>query len=607
VLACHFVALPLVVVIATRAGRAYFPLGDAASTDLMVRDVFTTHTPLIGAYSRGFNHPGPLLFWLLAPLAEVSGHASWATLVGGALLQTIGIVAAGVLAYRRGGVHLTLLILAMLALMYVALDDLAFLNPWNPMIALPFFVLFLLQVWSWVDGHLWQMVGAFATGTLLVQFHFGYAPLVASAIVWAAVVQLHNHRRTATRRVRPDDPRGVQTRQPSGRLVAAWSLLALGVLWLAPVIEQLTTNPGNVRKLVGFVRDAGEPLGLRTGAGLFASEFRVVPPWLGGSNRFALFAIDVAQPAPLAWLLVPTALIAVGLYAAQRSGRRSDRHLVELASVMSGVSVIAMSRINVEPAYYLFLWRIPVALFLVGASGYAVWHWLRIGRRRMLAHVVVVVLATAIVVGFVGQAIGAFRHRHTVSPNEAVVAALATRLVDLDLREPVLVRALGPTWSGLDQGLINELARRHIDVRVDPEYGYHFGEQRTIEPASASTVLYLVEDTYDRMRLEAVPGARVVVRVTPLSSEGQAALDELQSRIVGKLGALGIGYLAEGIDSPLYGLVLLHQEAASAAVGERDLKALERLNKRVSDSGKCRCGIIEIPPQEANDLPHTLG
>jgi hypothetical protein len=136
VLACCFVALPLVVVIATRAGRSYFPVGDAARIDLMVRDVFTAHTSLVGAYSRGFNHPGPLLFWLLAPLSLVSGHAAWATLVGGAPVQTIGIVAAGWLAYRRGGARFTLLILAMLALMYVALDHLAFVSPWNPVIAL---------------------------------------------------------------------------------------------------------------------------------------------------------------------------------------------------------------------------------------------------------------------------------------------------------------------------------------------------------------------------------------------------------------------------------------------------------------------------------------
>ena len=85
----------VVAAVITRAGRAYLPLGDEANIDLRVRDVFTGDTPLVGAYSRGFSHPGPLLFWLLAPLSAVTGGAAWANLVGGALLQGIGIAGSG--------------------------------------------------------------------------------------------------------------------------------------------------------------------------------------------------------------------------------------------------------------------------------------------------------------------------------------------------------------------------------------------------------------------------------------------------------------------------------------------------------------------------------
>ena len=81
------VLLPVVAVLVTRVGRSYFPVQDRASIDLWVRDVFGSHTPLVGAYSRGFNHPGPLLFYALAPLSKLTGGATWATLVGAALVQ----------------------------------------------------------------------------------------------------------------------------------------------------------------------------------------------------------------------------------------------------------------------------------------------------------------------------------------------------------------------------------------------------------------------------------------------------------------------------------------------------------------------------------------
>ena len=91
VLACS----ATIAVLVTRIGRDYFPLGDEASVDLRVRDVFTSNTPLVGAYSRDFNHPGPLFFWLLGPLSWVAGRAPWATLVGGAVLQGSAIRGVG--------------------------------------------------------------------------------------------------------------------------------------------------------------------------------------------------------------------------------------------------------------------------------------------------------------------------------------------------------------------------------------------------------------------------------------------------------------------------------------------------------------------------------
>src|SRR5437763_856356 len=83
-----------------------------AVIDLRTRDVFTSQTPLVGPYSRGFNHPGPALFWLLAPFSVLAGGAAWGTLVGAAVLQGTAIALSGWLAFRRGGLMLALLVLA---------------------------------------------------------------------------------------------------------------------------------------------------------------------------------------------------------------------------------------------------------------------------------------------------------------------------------------------------------------------------------------------------------------------------------------------------------------------------------------------------------------
>src|SRR5262245_10060786 len=65
--------LPVFAILVTRIGSDWLPLGDDASIDLRVRDVFTSSIPLVGPFSHGFTHPGPLAFWVLAPRAELTG------------------------------------------------------------------------------------------------------------------------------------------------------------------------------------------------------------------------------------------------------------------------------------------------------------------------------------------------------------------------------------------------------------------------------------------------------------------------------------------------------------------------------------------------------
>src|SRR4051794_3327532 len=61
------VALPFIV-LAVRAARSHWlTFSDWGPMELRVRDVGTSHLPLVGPYSRyGWSHPGPIVFYLLA-------------------------------------------------------------------------------------------------------------------------------------------------------------------------------------------------------------------------------------------------------------------------------------------------------------------------------------------------------------------------------------------------------------------------------------------------------------------------------------------------------------------------------------------------------------
>ena len=355
---------PVIAVVLSRFGVHYLPVTDQATIDLRVRDVFTANPPLVGAYSRGFDHPGPILFWLLAPLSAAAGGAAWATLVGGALLQGLAIVGVGLVALRRGGVACMMLMLATMALVYAGLPTSGqFIETWNPYVALPCFVLYLLLVWSVGVGDHRLVLAAVIVATVLVQLHIGYLPLVVAAALWAMVVGVLAWRR----------------RDPTFRSVGAgawlrafvWSAVALALLWIAPVIQQLTGRPGNLTAIWDYFTSGAPSAGIATGAGLFAAQFKVVPPWLGGDDPLR-YGTGTVAPASLLWLAIPLLLLGVGYWAARRSRRTSDQRLIELAAVTALASILGLARLTLALSPYLFLWRGATAVFLVAASSWAI-------------------------------------------------------------------------------------------------------------------------------------------------------------------------------------------------------------------------------------------
>ncbi len=224
----------------------------------MVRDVFTAHTPLVGAYSRGFNHPGPTFFYLLAPLSVLAGGATWALSVGAALIQGFGAFALVWLSLRRAGPWFAALMASALGLGYVAFDfGGQFRDAWNPFGAYPWFLVFLVLAWGFAIGNRYDVVGLAATGTFVVQCHIGYLPLVATVVVWALVVGVWSDRRSA--KERDDDSVQPTAARPSWRRVSLLTAGVLVVLWAAPVVEQLRHGAdGNLAQTWRYFREGGD-------------------------------------------------------------------------------------------------------------------------------------------------------------------------------------------------------------------------------------------------------------------------------------------------------------------------------------------------------------
>jgi len=214
--AVALVAVPFVVAALSVIGVHWNPAGDQAIEVMRIRDVGTGHTPLIGQWSRwGWSHPGPLTFWLLAPLARTLGNDG--TLLGTALLNlaaAVGIVVAA----ARVAPAVAVLAGAITGVVAhaVGLDFLIFL--WNPWAAFFPFVLFLVLVWIVVTGRTGWLAAAVAVGSYVLQAHAGYLALAVGLLALAAVRPV----RDALRRTGATDPAdpsdvGVDTRRRARR------------------------------------------------------------------------------------------------------------------------------------------------------------------------------------------------------------------------------------------------------------------------------------------------------------------------------------------------------------------------------------------------------
>ena len=179
---------PFLVVIAIRAGHHYVLTQDLAVIDLRARDLFSTHPPLTGPWSReGFAHPGPLYYWVLGAFSGVTAQASWSVLVGGAVVRIAGVVAAARLAWVRGGLALCLLTVGAITAAQVALEPGSLVVPWNIFAALAFYPVFLFLAWSVLLGEVRRLPWLVVVGTFLVQTHIGYGLLLLAPSVWVLV------------------------------------------------------------------------------------------------------------------------------------------------------------------------------------------------------------------------------------------------------------------------------------------------------------------------------------------------------------------------------------------------------------------------------------
>ncbi|HEY8527987.1 MAG TPA: hypothetical protein VIL48_23685 [Acidimicrobiales bacterium] len=363
------VAVPVVVALAAQRHPAWHPLLDHAQTELRVRDVFSRRPPLVGlpgrfhAFGEAGSHPGPLSFWAMAPTYRLLGADPWALQAAGALLHVVAAGVALALARRRGGTGLVLAVGLMLAALVHGYGVEVLTLPWNPYLPVLWWPAYLLAGWSALCGDRWALPVAVVAGSFCAQTHLPYAGLVAAVggAVLAALVLPAVRARLRSPRHAPGG--GGATGGGVGWRWAAGAAGLLALLWLPPLVEQLTDHPGNAAIVVESLRHPVEAR-VAAGAALEAWLVRLDP------IRLAAGRIGVAGS------VVPGAtVLAAWLAAAVGAWRFRHAELVRLHGVV-GVALagglVSVSRISGRLWDYLVLWGWGTTALALLAIGWTV-------------------------------------------------------------------------------------------------------------------------------------------------------------------------------------------------------------------------------------------
>jgi hypothetical protein len=451
-------------------GRPFTTFGDIAYIELGVRQALH-HGNALGVYSRfGWHHPGPALFYLMVPLYWVSGDSSRSLFLTAWLINGASALTAVWIVRARAGEWAARLMTIVLFASMLVFGFRHFIDPWNPKVLAFPMLLLMVSAAATYSGSAWACVVALITASYLVQTHLGTFPVSVALLLLAAIGFARRWTRTAD---------GAGTRAPR-RSLRAPLMVAIGLLtlmWIAPVVQEVTNHNGNLTQIVSFY--AHPPADAPTSHSLSSSFAAVSNP-----STTVPLGIPKDTHGHRSRLLTAGAFAALGLAAAAVARHRAPfiAALGLTTTIGLAVAVLAASRVVGPQDAYLFYWTETLPFPAIVAGGWLVLDWTRsaadrrsdpdtAAARRSYGLVISVVSAIAVVV-LLGCLLRIVAHAAPTSIGDGPNARIITARIELELgdkRRPFTLHDEVPKLS--EPGALS--------VQLDKD-GYHFHVDPTV-------------------------------------------------------------------------------------------------------------------------------
>jgi hypothetical protein len=499
-------------------GDKYLPPVDWAIFELQTRDALN-HGVFVGPYSRfGFNHPGPLMFYVLAVPYKLLGSRSISMHIAALGVNAVTIATIGWVAFRRGRLPIVITVMVPLALLTRSLGADVLRNPWNPYLPLLPLFLLLLLAWSVAVGDRWMLPIAIAVASFAIQSHVGLALESLALLVVAGVGLIVQVVRT------PGEQRRKWWRGMAK--VGAVSAGVFLVLWLPVAYGTIVQDDGNLGKLFDFFTQGKKTAGLKTGLEVLGLQWGPRPEWIIGARGSAVLGNTFVEPRwwAVIWLVLGAGATAVAVR--RRSTDRSAREVLWLAGLIVvglGAALLAVSNIIeiVYPYLTKWTWILGAAMGMLVLQG--VWLAIPLPRRSSVLRVAAPLAAVLLAV------IG------TIETVEAIDAG--TPFERLEAQEHSITRQVlehlpagkGPVLINTSQGgtvapgIVLALERHGIPVEMIPSLPVVYGPRRSDRggPYRARIVIVSGDETIKKF---VPPGPRIAHYTRPLGSQDREAI-----------------------------------------------------------------------------------
>jgi hypothetical protein len=369
--------------------RAMPPI--VTSSDLAITELYTELATrgelLVGPYSRfGWHHPGPVYFYLLAPLYAAGGHQAAALFAGAVAINLAAIfMLVWVVSRAERGPLLALLAIACLVIAWRVPRLLA--SPWTAHVPVLASLMFVVVCGAVVGGRYRMLPLLVLSGSFITQTHLSYVPMagVLSCVAGMSVI--------------------VEHRRKGGAVLAVSAGLWL-LLWSPTLIEAAMNGGGNIAALWQFFVTSGA--GSQTISESFATWSHAL---------IGIFRKDLALPwgghfvvEPSPWRAPLAVAQIIGLWFASwwhvRGHRRVESGVAACAALATMVGFWSTTRIRGDILDHELFGLVALGALNVAILGSAVARLFWPASRRWREHVAV----SACIAALLGCTLAGIQH-----------------------------------------------------------------------------------------------------------------------------------------------------------------------------------------------------